>query len=150
MTALFIKERKGKLIIDWQWYEGLDKVWKVSVQFSSIQLLCPVRLFATPWTAARQASLSFTNSCSLLRLMSTISYPVFPFSCHLQSFHHSSKASVLRRFRCVYSSIGQGIPKTARNYQKQGERHGTHFRLQKIQLWWHLDFRPLASGTVRK
>lgn len=26
MTALFIKERKGKLIIEWQWYEGLGKV----------------------------------------------------------------------------------------------------------------------------
>ena len=34
------------------------------------QLLSHVRLFATPWTAARQASLSFTISWSLLRLMS--------------------------------------------------------------------------------
>ena len=34
------------------------------------QLLSRVRLFATPWTAARQASLSFTISWSLLRLMS--------------------------------------------------------------------------------
>ena len=37
---------------------------------SSVQLLSCVRLFATPWTAARQASLSFTNSWSLLRLTS--------------------------------------------------------------------------------
>ena len=34
------------------------------------QSLSCVRLFATPWTAARQASLSITNSQSLLRLMS--------------------------------------------------------------------------------
>ena len=34
----------------------------VSVQFSSVQSLSHVRLFATPWTAARQASLSITNS----------------------------------------------------------------------------------------
>ena len=40
------------------------------VQFSSVQLLCCVQLFATPWTAARQASLSITNSWSLLKLMS--------------------------------------------------------------------------------
>ena len=40
------------------------------VQFSSVQLLCQVRLFATPWTAACQASLSITNSRSLLKLMS--------------------------------------------------------------------------------
>ena len=39
-------------------------------QFSSIQLLSHVWLFATPWTAARQASLSITNSRSLLKLMS--------------------------------------------------------------------------------
>ena len=39
-------------------------------QFSSVQLLSCVWLFATPWTAARQASLSITNSWSLLKLMS--------------------------------------------------------------------------------
>ena len=39
-----------------------------SVQFSS---LSRVRLFATPWTAVHQASLSITNSQSLLKLMST-------------------------------------------------------------------------------
>ena len=38
--------------------------------FSSVQLLSHVRLFVTPWIAARQASLSITNSRSLLRLMS--------------------------------------------------------------------------------
>ena len=35
-----------------------------------VQLLSHVQLFATPWTAARQASLSFTTSQSLLKLMS--------------------------------------------------------------------------------
>ena len=38
--------------------------------FSSVQWLSRVRLFATPWTAASQASLSITNSRSLLKLMS--------------------------------------------------------------------------------
>ena len=36
----------------------------------SVQLLSRVRLFAIPWTAARQASLSVTNSQSLLKLIS--------------------------------------------------------------------------------
>ena len=40
----------------------------LSVQFSSVQSLSRIRLFATPWTAARQASLSITNSRSSLRL----------------------------------------------------------------------------------
>ena len=38
--------------------------------FSSVQSLSCVRLFATPWIAAHQASLSITNSWSLLKLMS--------------------------------------------------------------------------------
>ena len=38
--------------------------------FSSVQPLSCVRLFVTPWTAVRQASLSITNSWSLLKLMS--------------------------------------------------------------------------------
>ena len=38
--------------------------------FSSVQSLCCVQLFATPWTAALQASLSITNSQSLLKFMS--------------------------------------------------------------------------------
>jgi len=41
-----------------------------SVQFSSIQSFSDVQLFVTPWTAAHQASLSITNSWSLLKLMS--------------------------------------------------------------------------------
>ena len=41
-----------------------------SVQFSSVQSLSHVRLFATPWTAVCQASLSITNSQSLPKLMS--------------------------------------------------------------------------------
>ena len=44
--------------------------WMISVQFSSVHLLSHVRFFATPWTAAHQASLSITNSWSLPKLMS--------------------------------------------------------------------------------
>ena len=40
-------------------------------QFSSVQSLSHIRLFATPWTAAHQASLSISNSQSLPKLMST-------------------------------------------------------------------------------
>ena len=38
------------------------------LSFSSVQLLSRVRLFATPWTTALQASLTITNSQSLLKL----------------------------------------------------------------------------------
>ena len=53
-------------------------------QFSSVQLLSCVRLFATPWITACQASLSITNSQSSLRLMSIKS--VMP-SSHLILCH---------------------------------------------------------------
>ena len=41
----------------------------IPYQFSSVQLLSHVRLFATPWTTAHQASLSINNPLSLLKLM---------------------------------------------------------------------------------
>ena len=44
--------------------------WRV--QFSSVQSLSRVRLFATPWIAARQASLSITNSRSSLKLTTIV------------------------------------------------------------------------------
>ena len=47
----------------------LGSVWK-HLQFSSVRLLSHVWLFGTPWIAARQASLSITNSRSSLKLMS--------------------------------------------------------------------------------
>ena len=56
--------------------QNIILVWSVQyndlilVQFSSIQLLSHLWLFATPWTAACQASLSITNSPRLLKLMS--------------------------------------------------------------------------------
>ena len=43
---------------------------ELSVQFSSVQSLSCVRLFATPWTVAHHASLSITNARSLIRLTS--------------------------------------------------------------------------------
>ena len=47
--------------------------WEAKV-FSSVQLLSHVRLFATLWIAARQASLSITNSRSSLRLTVSSNY----------------------------------------------------------------------------
>ena len=49
---------------------GSSKLQEI-VQFNSVQSLSHVQLFATPWTAPHQASLSITNFHSLLKLMST-------------------------------------------------------------------------------
>ena len=48
----------------------LDSSFLLQPQFSSVQSLSCVRPFATPWTAARRASQSITNSRGLLKLMS--------------------------------------------------------------------------------
>ena len=45
-------------------------LFKFTQRASSVQLLSCVQLFVTPWTAAHQASLSITNSQSLLKLIS--------------------------------------------------------------------------------
>ena len=57
-----------------------------SVQFSSLQSLSRVRLFATPWITTHQASLSITNSWAFLKLMSNHSVMV---SNHLILCHPS-------------------------------------------------------------
>ena len=51
---------------------GQISIWKdvQYISFNSVQLLSRVRLLVTPWTSARQASLSITNSRSLPKLMS--------------------------------------------------------------------------------
>ena len=82
--------------------------------FSSVQLLSRIQLFVTPWAAAHQASLSITNSRSLLNscpwwvgdaIQPSISSSVVPFSSHLQSFPASGSFQMSQFF----TSGGQSI-----------------------------------------
>ena len=52
------------------WYSNFGVFWKVKYNFVIVNSLSCVRLSVTPWTAALQASLSFTVSWSLLKFMS--------------------------------------------------------------------------------
>ena len=70
------------------------------IQFISVQSLSHVQLFETPWTAARQASLSITSSQSLLTLMSV--ELVMP-SNHVILYHPRLLTSILPSFR-VFSN----------------------------------------------
>ena len=83
------------------------------LQFSSVQSLSCVQIFATPGTAARQASLSITNSQSLLKLMSIesvmpsiISSSVDPFSSCPQSLPTSVSFPMSQLFAWGGQSIG--------------------------------------------
>ena len=85
----------------------------LTASFSSLQLLSHVWLSGTPWTAAHQASLSVTNSPSLLKLMaidwrchSTISSFTEHFSSHLQSFPESGSFQISQFFSLDGQSIG--------------------------------------------
>ena len=84
-----------------------------SVQFSSVKSLNHFRLFVTPWTAAHQASLSITNSSSLLKLMSIESVMpsnhlilCCPLVFHLQSFPASGSFPMSQLFASGGQSIG--------------------------------------------
>ena len=82
-------------------------------QFSSVQLLSCVWLFATPWIAAHQASLSITSSQSPPKPMSidrwchpTISSSVVPFTSCPQSFPASGSFLMSQLFTSGGQSIG--------------------------------------------
>ena len=80
-------------------------------QFSSVQWLSRVQLFGTPWTAARQASLSITNSPELAqthvrRVGDAIQPSVIPFSSCLQSFPASGSFQMSQLFASGGQSIG--------------------------------------------
>ena len=81
--------------------------------FSSVQSLSHVQLFVTPWTAACQASLSTTNSRSLLNSCPlswwchpNISSSVIPFSSCLQSFPASESFQMSQFFTSGGQSMG--------------------------------------------
>ena len=85
----------------------------ITGNYTSVQSLSSVQLFKTPWAAAHQASLSFTKSWSLLKLMSielvlrpTILSSVIQFSSHLQSFPASRSFPVRQFFESGGQSIG--------------------------------------------
>ena len=85
----------------------------LQVQFSSVHSLSHVKLFAAPWTAACQASLSITNSQSLLNLMfiesvmpSSHLILCHPLSSRLQSFPASGSFPMSRLFKSRGQSIG--------------------------------------------
>ena len=87
--------------------------WDLEKDISSLQLLSRVRLFATPWIAACQASLSITVSRSSLKFMSiisvmpsSISSTVFPFSSCTQSLPASESFPMSQFFTWGGQSTG--------------------------------------------
>ena len=95
---------------------GRSPTFRDVFQFSSVQSLSHVQIFVTPWTAAHQASLSITNSQSLLRLMSIewvmpSNHLILsrPFSSHFQSFPASTTFLMSHFFASGGQSIGASV-----------------------------------------
>ena len=98
------------------------------MQFSSVQSLSHVQLFATPWIAARQASLSITNSRSSFKLMSIESVmpsshliSVVPFSSCPQSLPASESFPVSQLFiwggqTTGVSALASFLPKNTQDW----------------------------------
>ena len=114
----FIPVRTGNLhqVLMREDMDQAEPAFIASRSISSVQSLSHVWLFVTPWTAARQASLSITNSQSLLKLMSIES--VMP-SNHLILCHPllllPSILPSIRLFQWVsslhqFSSVTQSCP----------------------------------------
>ena len=96
-----------------------NRILDLSVQFSSVQSLSHVELFATPWTIACQASLSITNFQSLLKLKSIelvmqsnhliLCYPLLLLSSILPSIRVISNESTLHMRWPKYWSFSLSI-----------------------------------------
>ena len=70
--GFFWKRRMRKENLSYKKSKHIRKLWQLQwlgINICSVQLLSCVRFFVTPWSAAHQASLSITNSWSLLKLM---------------------------------------------------------------------------------
>ena len=116
--------------------------------FSSVQSLSRVRLFAIPWTAARQASGpsptpgSCSNSCPLnWWCYPTISSSVVPFSSYLQSFPASGSFPVGQLFASGGQSIHLFIYSFVEAFQLQHQSFQWIFRtdfISELQVLFHI------------
>ena len=105
-------------------------LYQLTYQFSSVQSLSRVRLSATPWTAACQASLSITNSWSLLKFMSIES--VMPpnhliFCCPL--LLPPSIFPSIRVFSNESPGLGDTIPLPVSHHKRGQKQHFSCFSL---------------------
>ena len=111
-----MKNEKEQFVVQWT---VVEEVYTPSsgVQFSSVQSLSHVQLFVIPWTAARQASLSTTNSGSLskftsIELVMPCSFPGSTMN-NSASSHHSFELSVktVLYLDLFYASFSKMCPK---------------------------------------
>ena len=109
----------------------------LQLKFCSVQSFGHVQLFATPWTAARQASLPITNSQSLLKLMS------------IESVMPSNHLILCRPFSCLQSFPASGSFLMSQFFPSGGQSIGVSalasVLLMNIPDWFPLELTGLIS-----
>ena len=133
--------RDGALVfLIWLSVYGFFKGWVV------VQSLSRVRLFATPWTAARQASLSITNtwsppnSCPLSQWCHpTISSSVVPFSSCPQSFPASRSFPMSQLFA---STTWMSLKNMLSGRRQPQESNSITLNILWSQHTWHSGYSP--------
>ena len=114
-------QKESKVVRIGQW----NQLESYSVQFSSVQSLSRVQLFATPWIAARQASLSITTSWSTLRLTS------------IESMMPSSHLILYRPHLRLHP-----IPPSIRVFSNESTLH------MRWPKYWNFSFRIIPSKEI--
>ena len=117
--------------------------WAHLCSVSSVQPLSRVRLFATPWITARQASLSITNSQSSLRLTSIKS--VMP-SSHLILCHPLLLLPSIPPNIRVFSNVKWAQIERWQYIRFQRHQERSQVRIASITL--SMCFRPSAEGLL--
>ena len=115
-SIFFLKKRKNQQLS--QSYLNLHLLDIIS----SAQSLSRVWLFATPWTAARQASLSITNSQSLLKLMS------------IELMMLSNHLNLCRPLLCLQSFPASGSFPRSQFFASGGQSVGVSAFINKMQM----------------
>ena len=113
----------------------------MSLLVRSVQLLSRVPLFATPWTAARQASPSITNSRSSLKLMSIESIPGGPVDKNSPAnAGDTSLIPGLGRFHVPMAESEEELKSLLMKVKEESEKVGLKLNIQKTKI--------MASGPI--
>ena len=135
--GLLFSIRKSRITSLIRWHLG--QVWRQEGEsyVVVVQSVSPVRLFATPWTATRQAFLSFTVSQSLLKLMS------------IESMMPSNHLILCRPLFLLESFPASGSFQMSQFIESGGQSIGASASASvlpmNIQGWFPLGFTGLIS-----
>ena len=168
MEATIWGRREIWLVYIWTWKKGGKFLWGKYgnliqkghfKRFSSVQSLSRVRLFVTPWTATRQASLSITNTQSPPKPMSIVSVmpsnhlilccPLLLLPSIFPSFRVFSNESALHIRWPKYWSFSFNISPSNEHLGLMLDWSSVQLMID-LQPWWTGWISPPSKGLLRR